>query len=240
MPHPLVQRNTSSLVSPATGPNWREKLVYLSISAASPVRTLWPTFSLGGRATRTDSQPKLTPFPRTKNVTATMCVRISRRPERGGGIQPAFNVRTDVPVIPAALHTRRERHPSVPADDHRGPGLDINTARTSGALRGGAKLGFLIPANKRPRLVPPSDSSPRPRLARSCAGMWPSHEVTLHQMVTFVNTVNSGYLALLSASSTLSSIKTTHAVKEHLAVTEELLGWRQAGREWRVLVAEYL
>jgi acid phosphatase len=88
----------------------------------------------------------------------------------------------------------------------------------------GEKLG-LIPAEPNSRVWFRSSESALTQASAGAVlrGMWPDHKgaLPLHQMVTSVNTVNSGY-SCPAVSSTLSSMKTTTQWKEHLAVTEEL------------------
>ncbi|KAJ5950981.1 Histidine phosphatase superfamily clade-2 [Penicillium vulpinum] len=88
----------------------------------------------------------------------------------------------------------------------------------------GKKLG-LIPKKPSKRVWFRSSDSALTQASAGVVlrGMWPKYKgaLPLHQMVSSVNTVNSGY-SCPAVGATLSSIKTTEHWNEHLAVTEEL------------------
>ncbi|KAJ5135777.1 Histidine phosphatase superfamily clade-2 [Penicillium bovifimosum] len=88
----------------------------------------------------------------------------------------------------------------------------------------GDKLG-LIPATPNKRVWFRSSNSPLTQASAGAVlrGMWPDYEgaLPLHQMVSSVDTVDSGY-PCSAVDSTLLSLKSTTQWKEHLNVTEGL------------------
>lgn len=106
MPHPRSEEY--ELPEALANGSTEGKLVYLEYLQRHQRRTPYNILP-GGEVSNSqiDSQPKLTPFPRTKNITATMCVRISTQARTA---QAASS-----PCQCTHRHTRIPATPSHPA-----------------------------------------------------------------------------------------------------------------------------